>query len=66
MLLLCCTFLGGALGVVGWIFTGSQYAFLAVPAVVATAWFAVADPSQCVQAPEGKPAYERGSTQRQR
>ena len=44
-----CLLAGVAVGVVGSYATGSQWWYLAVPAVVAMAWLFVANPEQCAQ-----------------
>jgi uncharacterized membrane protein len=61
LLLLCCVAAGGAIGLAGWLFTGTQHWFLAVPAVIAAAWLAVADTRRCVQEPKSEAGSERSA-----
>ena len=48
LLLLACIAIGLAVGVAGYMATGSQWWFLALPAVMALAWLFVANPEQCM------------------
>ncbi|MBL8346252.1 MAG: hypothetical protein JNN03_12480 [Rubrivivax sp.] len=47
-LLALCLAAGTAVGIGGFLFTGSQWWFAAIPAAVAGAWLVVADPQRCV------------------
>lgn len=56
--LLACAALGVALALAGVFFAGSQWWYLAIPAVVAVGWLFVADPTQCdppARPPNGTP-----------
>lgn len=48
VLLVLCLLAGAALGAGGYLLTGSQWWFVAVPAVLAAGWLAVADPRRCL------------------
>jgi hypothetical protein len=61
LLLLGCLLLGGFVGTVGWYATGSEHWFLAIPAVVAVAWLAVANPSTCEPPPERRTRSGHGA-----
>jgi hypothetical protein len=61
LLLLCCFAVGCGVALGGWLFSGSQLWFLAVPAVVAIGWLFVADPSRCVQEPQNRSRNGRGA-----
>lgn len=52
--LLACAALGAAVALAGAFFSGSQWWYLAIPAVVAVGWLFVADPTQC-DPPAGTP-----------
>ena len=43
-----CIALGLSIGFVGFHFTADSAWFLALPAVLAVGWFAIADPTQCL------------------
>ena len=45
-----CVALGLAVGFVGFHFTANSAWFVAIPAVLAVGWFAIADPTQCMPA----------------
>ena len=47
LLLLACLLAGTLLGFLGQMFTGSPWWFVAIPALIAVAWLAVADPERC-------------------
>ena len=51
--LVVCIALGLAIGFVGFHFTASSAWFIAIPAVLAVGWFAIADPTQCLPAQQG-------------
>jgi hypothetical protein len=50
-----CLALGLAIGLIGFHFTAEQAWFIAIPAVLAVGWFAIADPTQCL------PSNQRGA-----
>jgi hypothetical protein len=47
ILLLACILIGLIIGIVGSMLTGSSAWYAAIPAVVATGWWFVADPTKC-------------------
>lgn len=47
LLLVACVLAGIAIGYLGQMFTGSPWWFVAIPALIAVAWLAVADPERC-------------------
>jgi len=53
--LAACLALGLVVGLVGFELTAAAGWFLAIPAVLAVGWFAIADPTQCL------PVRERGA-----
>lgn len=55
MLLSACLLAGTGVGAAGYVITGSQWWFAAVPALLAVAWLAVADPEQCLRAHKPRP-----------
>lgn len=48
-LLAACLLAGTGIGTAGYLLTGSQWWFAAVPALLAAAWLAVADPERCLE-----------------
>jgi hypothetical protein len=59
--LIGCFALGLAIGFVGFHFTASSAWFIAIPAVLAVGWFAIADPTQCLAAQQGGAGEDRTS-----
>lgn len=57
--LVACIALGLAIGFVGFHFTANSSWFLALPAVLAVGWFAIADPTQCLAARQGGAGGDR-------
>lgn len=53
-LLVGCLALGGVIGFVGERLTGDAAWFLAIPVCMAVGWFAVADPTSCIPAGDGR------------
>lgn len=56
VLLVVCALAGVAVGLGGYLVTGSQWWFTALPAVLAAAWLGVADPERCVGGNAQRPA----------
>ena len=54
-----CVALGLAIGFVGFHFTAEQAWFIAIPAVLAVGWFAIADPTQCLPPGRASSRVER-------
>ncbi|MGQ0509362.1 MAG: hypothetical protein ACT4P9_02005 [Betaproteobacteria bacterium] len=53
--LVACFLAGLAIGYAGDVLTGNQYWYLAIPAMLATGWLFLADPTQC-EPPARKPS----------
>jgi hypothetical protein len=51
--------LGLAVGLIGFQFTSDSAWFIAIPAVLAVGWFAIADPTQCLPPGRASPRTER-------
>jgi hypothetical protein len=50
--------IGVLAGTIGYLFTGNQAWFLAVPAALAGVWLYIADPSRCLPSTkEGEPSH---------
>ncbi len=47
VLFMICLVLGGAVGVIGSLVTGSQWWYLAIPGTIAAGWLMVANPERC-------------------
>ena len=47
VLLLVCLAVGLAVGLIGFLATGSQWWYLAIPGAIAAGWLVVADPERC-------------------
>jgi hypothetical protein len=61
VLLVGCVAVGTLVGVIGLRLSGSSTWFLAVPLLVAIAWFVVADPSACLPTNEHPSENERSA-----
>ena len=61
VLLAACLAAGSALGACGYLYSGSQWWFVAIPAVIAGAWLALANPERCAG---GSPTAARHEAQR--
>ena len=56
--LLLCTAAGAAVALAGVFLSGSQWWYLAIPAVVAAGWLFFADPTQCDPPPGPAPGKD--------
>jgi hypothetical protein len=48
VLFVVCLALGCTVGLVGWLMSGSQWWYLAIPGAMAAGWLMVANPEQCM------------------
>ena len=48
VLLIACIALGCTVGYVGWLMSGSQWWYLAIPGAIAAVWLMVANPERCL------------------
>jgi hypothetical protein len=63
-LLVLCLLVGAGVGFCGYLLTGSQWWFAAVPAAVAGAWLVVANPERCVA--HGTPSPSEGRSRQRK